>query len=103
MIKLENVYKTWENEKVRQQALSKQVAELRSQLKSAEEKLHEQKERVSNTSSSATDCHFQVNRSREKYNKISRICNGLGHRLHGANYKYDCFYSNKINHFYVLT
>lgn len=89
MTQLEQVYIQWQQEKEQQQNLSKEIKELRSKLKLAEQKLQEQKTRLNEMNVSAAACHDKVNHGRDEYNKLSRVCNGLGHRLHGANYKYE--------------
>ncbi|XP_071562751.1 uncharacterized protein [Temnothorax nylanderi] len=77
----------WDMEKDVQIILASEVRKLREQLKIAEEKLQQQRDRVSSMGPKVSTARQKINAGRRECFKLSRICSTLGNRLMGKNYK----------------
>lgn len=79
----------WECEREIQTKLVAEVRRLREQLRAAESRLDEQRQQMNNMGPRVTKTHEKINQGRRDCYKLSRICEGLGTRVVGPNYKYD--------------
>jgi len=78
----------WDLEKEVQTTLANEVRKLKEQLKIAEERLQQQRNRVNSMGPKVSTARQKINVGRRECFKLSRICSTLGNRLMGKNYKY---------------
>lgn len=78
----------WDMEKDLQSSLAIEVKKLKEQLRIAEERLEEQRNRVSTMGPKISTARQKINVGRRECFKLSKICTALGSRLLGKNYKY---------------
>ncbi|XP_043290076.1 serine-rich adhesin for platelets-like isoform X2 [Venturia canescens] len=77
----------WEFEREIQTKLVAEVRRLREQLRAAEDRLTEQRRQMNDMGPRVTRTHEKINHGRRECYKLSRICQGLGNRVVGPNYK----------------
>ncbi|XP_020293243.1 uncharacterized protein LOC109859405 isoform X2 [Pseudomyrmex gracilis] len=77
----------WDMEKDLQSSLAAEVKKLKDQLKMAEKKLQQQRDRVNNMGLKVSSARQKINNGRQEYFKLSKICLALGNRLLGKNYR----------------
>ncbi|XP_043477849.1 nuclear pore complex protein DDB_G0274915-like [Leptopilina heterotoma] len=77
----------WELEKDLQSNLTEEVKKLVEQLRLTEEKLQEQKDKVTNMGLKVSTVHEKMNIGRKECFRLSKICTGLGNRIYGQKYK----------------
>lgn len=84
----------WDMEKDLQSSLATEVRKLKNQLKMAEKRLQEQRNRVNSMGLKVSSARRKINNGRQEYFKLSKICSTLGNRLLGKNYRYRYKYKN---------
>ncbi|EGI57302.1 hypothetical protein G5I_14773 [Acromyrmex echinatior] len=77
----------WDLEKEVQTTLANEVRKLKEQLKIAEERLQQQRNRVNSMGPKVSTARQKINAGRRECFKLSRICSTLGNRLMEKNYK----------------
>lgn len=78
----------WDMEKDVQITLANEVRKLKEQLKIAEEKLQQQRDRVNSMGPKVSIARQKINAGRRECFKLSKICSTLGNRLMRKDYKY---------------
>ena len=78
----------WEIERDLQNTLTLEIKKLREQLSIAEDKLQRQKDKLNSIQPKVSSYHEKINSGRKECFRLSKICNGLGHKVIGPNYKY---------------
>lgn len=74
-------------EKKLQKQLEADANELRAKLQVAEEKLAEQKQKVSSIFPTVAEKHKTILASRDKYLKLSKCCRRVGQLVSGVDYQ----------------
>ncbi|KAL0101567.1 hypothetical protein PUN28_019005 [Cardiocondyla obscurior] len=77
----------WDMEEDVQIVLATEVKKLKEQLKIAEEKLQQQRDRVNSISPKVSVARRKINAGRQECSKLTKICSNLGNRLMGKTYK----------------
>ncbi|XP_011494355.1 PREDICTED: uncharacterized protein LOC105359442 [Ceratosolen solmsi marchali] len=76
----------WEIERDLQNMLNNEINKLREQLRTTEEKLLLQKEKLNSIQPKVSTYHEKINSGRKECFRLSKICNGLGQQIIGSNY-----------------
>lgn len=77
----------WDMEKDLQNSLAAEVKKLRDQLKMAEKRLQEQRDRVNSMGLKVLSARQKINNGRQEFSKLSKMCLALGNRLLGKSYR----------------
>lgn len=78
----------WEVERDLQNIISIEIKNLREQLRIAEEKFQRQKEKMNVIQPKVSMYHGKINEGRKECFRLAKICDGLGSKIIGPNYKY---------------
>jgi hypothetical protein len=78
----------WEIERDLQNILNNDINKLREQLRIAEDKLHQQNEKLNSIRPKVSIYHEKITSGRKECFRLSKICNGVGQQIIGSNYKY---------------
>lgn len=76
----------WEIERDLQSSMVIDVRKLREQLRLAEERLQQQKEKLTSIQPKVSRSHEKINCGRKECFRLSKICNGLGQQIIGPHY-----------------
>ncbi|XP_014209509.1 uncharacterized protein LOC106640112 isoform X2 [Copidosoma floridanum] len=77
----------WEIERDLQNTVTQEIQKLREQLRMAEGKLQQQKEKVNAIQPKVSMYHEKINNGRKECFRLSKVCDSLGQTIFGPNYK----------------